>query len=202
MEYIYKNCPCGQIVGIGKKDHNLFKGIYYAHADRFEPPVPVTQWEGVYDATVQGVACPQRYYYEKASTPTAIFYRNETVEKHLIRYEEDCLCLNIWTPKNAENAPVLVYIHGGSYETGNCSTPGFSGIPYCQRGIIMVTINYRLNAFAGAIGDGHEGNYGVQDQLCALQWIQRNIASFGGDISQCVPDFVADMIYKKYGIAK
>ena len=181
MEYIYKNCACGLIVGIGKKDHNIFKGIYYAHAERFEPPVPVTTWEGTYDATVQGVACPQRYYYEKATTPTAIFYRNETVEKHLIRYEEDCLCLNIWTPKKPDNAPVLVYIHGGSYETGNCSTPGFSGIPYCARGIVMVTINYRLNAFSGAIGDGHEGNYGLQDQICALQWIRRNIAAFGGD---------------------
>lgn len=181
MEYVYKNCACGQIRGIGKKDHNIFKGIFYANAERFEPPVPVTKWDGVYDATVQGVACPQRYFYEKPSTPTAFFYRDETVEKHVIRYEEDCLCLNIWTPKDAENAPVLVYIHGGSYETGNCSTPGFSGIPYCQRGIVMVTINYRLNAFSGAIGDGHEGNYGVQDQLCALQWIQRNIAGFGGD---------------------
>ena len=181
MEYISKTCPCGDIVGIGKKDHNIFKGIYYAHAERFEPPVPVTAWEGTYDATVQGVACPQRYYYEKATTPTAVFYRNETVEKHVIRYDEDCLCLNIWTPKEAENAPVLVYIHGGSYETGNCSTPGFSGIPYCQRGIVMVTINYRLNAFSGAIGDGHQGNYGLQDQICALQWIRRNIAGFGGD---------------------
>ena len=181
MQYIHRTCACGEIVGIGKKDHDIFKGIFYAHADRFEPPVPVTSWEGVYDATVQGVACPQRYYYEKATTPTAIFYRNETVEKHVIRYEEDCLCLNIWAPKDAQNAPVLVYIHGGSYETGNCSTPGFSGIPYCQRGIVMVTINYRLNAFGGAIGDGHEGNYGVQDQLCALQWIQRNIEGFGGD---------------------
>ena len=76
---------------------------------------------------------------------------------------------------------MLVYIHGGSYETGNCSTPAFSGIPYCQRGIVMVTINYRLNAFAGATGDGHGGNYGVQDQLCALQWIRRNIEAFGGD---------------------
>ena len=181
MQYIYRTCACGDIRGIGKKDHDIFKGIYYARAERWEPPVPVTSWEGTYDATVQGVACPQRYYYEKASTPTAHFYRDETVEKHVIYYSEDCLCLNIWAPKQAENAPVLVYIHGGSYETGNCSTPGFSGIPYCQRGIVMVTINYRLNAFSGAIGDGHEGNYGLQDQICALQWIRRNIAGFGGD---------------------
>ena len=181
MEFIYRTCACGDIRGIGKKDHNIFKGIYYARADRWEPPVPVTAWEGTYDATVQGVACPQRYYYEKASTPTAHFYRDETVEKHVINYSEDCLCLNIWTPKKGDHLPVLVYIHGGSYETGNCSTPGFSGIPYCQRDIVMVTINYRLNAFSGAIGDGHEGNYGLQDQICALQWIRRNIAAFGGD---------------------
>lgn len=181
MEYIYRTCACGDIRGIGKKDHDIFKGIYYARADRWEPPVPVTAWEGTYDATVQGVACPQRYYYEKPSTPTAHFYRDETVEKHVIHYSEDCLCLNVWTPKKGEKLPVLVYIHGGSYETGNCSTPGFSGIPYCARGIVMVTINYRLNAFSGAIGDGHEGNYGLQDQICALQWIRRNIAGFGGD---------------------
>ena len=181
MEYVYRTCACGNIRGIGKKEYDLFKGIFYATAERFEPPVPVTSWEGTYDATVQGTACPQRYAYEKPVTPTAHFYRDETVEKHVIRYDEDCLCLNVWAPKDAKNAPVLVYIHGGSYETGNCSAPGFKGAPYCARGIIVVTINYRLNAFSGAIGDGHEGNYGVQDQLCALQWVQRNIAGFGGD---------------------
>ena len=184
MYYAYKKCPCGELRGIGKNEYELFKGIPYANADRWEPPVPVTKWEGCFDATVQGKACPQRYAFEVANTPTAFFYRDENVEKHTILYSEDCLSLNIWTPKEGQDLPVLVYIHGGSYETGNGSTPAFSGVEYCRRGIILVTINYRLNAFSSAIGDGHMGNYGLQDQVCALEWINRNIAAFGGDPSK------------------
>ena len=181
MYYAYKECPCGELRGIGTNEYELFKGVPYAHAERWESPVEVTQWDGQFDATVQGNACPQRYGFEKASTPTAIFYRNETVEKTTILYSEDCLSLNIWTPRDASNAPVLVYIHGGSYETGNGSVASFHGKEYCRRGIILVNINYRLNAFASAVGDGHTGNYGLQDQICALQWIRHNIAAFGGN---------------------
>lgn len=181
MNYTYRKCPCGTAKGIAKEDYDFFKGIPFARAERWEAPVPVTKWDEEFNATYQGHACPQSYGFNFGITNTTRFYHNETVEKHTVVYSEDCLNLNILTPKNAENAPVLVFIHGGSYETGNGSAPGFHGAAYCRRGVILVTINYRLNAFAGAIGDGHSGNYGLQDQICALQWIQRNIAGFGGD---------------------
>lgn len=181
MHYSYRTCACGTVKGIGAAEYDLFKGIPYAHAQRWEPPVPVTQWQEELDATVQGVWCPQRNTFDPPNTPTARFYRNENVEKQTILYSEDCLNLNVWTPKDAENAPVLVYIHGGSFETGGGSAPSFRGLEYCRRGILLVTINYRLNAFSSAVGDGHSGNYGLQDQICALQWVQRNIAGFGGD---------------------
>ncbi len=181
MHYEYRTCPCGAIRGIGTEEYALFKGVPYAQAERWEAPVPVTQWEGEFDGTRQGVACPQSNTYGLFQSATSRFYKNEVVEKPLVEYSEDCLNLNIWAPHNAESLPVLVYIHGGSYETGNASAPAFSGVSYCRRNIILVNISYRLNVLASGIGDGHKGNYGLQDQICALQWIQRNIAAFGGD---------------------
>ena len=181
MNYTCLQCPCGSIRGIGTEEYRLFKGVPYAKAGRWEAPVPVTGWEGELDATFQGKACPQRNAYETATTGSGLFYRNETVEKQVLLYDEDCLNLNIWTPKDPKGLPVLVYIHGGSYETGFGAAVAFNGAAYCRRNVILVTINYRLNAFAGAIGDGHKGNYGLQDQICALRWVRDNIAAFGGD---------------------
>ena len=181
MRYAYITCPCGQLQGIGTDTYEHFKGIPYAHADRWEAPRDVTGWKGLLDATVQGKACPQANAFVPPSTGTAIFYRSEMVEKQVIIYSEDCLNLNIWRPTEGQQLPVLVYIHGGSYETGSGCMKGFNSDAYCRRGVILVTINYRLNAFAGAIGPGYSGNYGLQDQLSALRWVQRNIAAFGGD---------------------
>ncbi len=181
MHYTYVTCPCGDVRGIGTDNYELFKGIPYAQAERWESPRDVTHWEGVWDGTVQGKACPQAKAYGYAVNGTGRFYQDETVEKQVILYDEDCLNLNIWRPVDGENLPVLVYIHGGSYESGANCLYGFSSDAYCRRGIIQVTINYRLNAFAGAIGDGHGGNYGLQDQISALRWVHRNIKAFGGD---------------------
>ena len=181
MKYIYSTCPCGQIKGIGAEDYRLFKGIRYARANRWEAPEEVTGWEGVYDATTPGALCPQYDAYITGRPPVKQFYYDETVEKEGASYSEDCLYLNIWTPLDAQKAPVLMYIHGGSYETGAGSKVSFNGMNYCRRGVIVVTINYRLNAFSSAVGDGIKGNFGLRDQVCALQWIRHNIAAFGGD---------------------
>lgn len=181
MHYTYRTCPCGEIRGIGTEAYDLFKSVPYAKADRWESPVPVTHWEGTFDATMQGHACPQSTAYGLFVSNVSRFYRDETVEKQVVTYSEDCLSLNIWAPRDAKNAPVLVWIHGGSYETGNGSAPITTGAAFCREGIVQVNINYRLNAFASAYGDGHRGNYGLQDQICALEWVQRNIAAFGGD---------------------
>ena len=101
--------------------------------------------------------------------------------KQVLTYSEDCQRLNIWTPETVEKAPVLVFIHGGSYLTGGGSAFAFAGTNYAKKGLVAVTINYRLNIFSSAVGGGHTGNYGLWDQITALQWIRDNIASFGGD---------------------
>lgn len=181
MRYLYSTCPCGQIKGLEGKDYNLFKAIRYATAQRWESPEEVTAWEGTYDATTPGKNCFQSYTYATTLTGVARFYTDENPEKQAVLYTEDCQMLHIFSPRNAEKAPVLVYIHGGGYETGGFSIPNYRGEPYCANGIVLVLINYRLNAFSAGIGDGHTGNYGLQDQICALRWIRRNIAAFGGD---------------------
>lgn len=181
MHYVYRECPCGPIRGIGNKTYDMFRSVRYANAQRWEAPVPVTQWEGEFDATVQGHACPQTAGLGLFITGTNRFYRNEVVEKLPVIYSEDCLNLNIFVPKGAKDLPVMVNIHGGGYEGGSNLGAYFQGEAICRRNVVLVTINYRLNVLANAVGDGHTGNYGLQDQICALEWIQRNISAFGGD---------------------
>lgn len=181
MRYIYHSCPCGQIRGIEAEEYALFKGVPFATAKRWEAPVEVTNWNGVFDATVPGMWCIQNDTYPHERVGPDQFYTDEIVEKQVNIYSEDCLNLNIWTKGDMVDAPVLVFIHGGSYETGGGGSPTFNGKAYCKKGIVLVTINYRLNAFSSAVGDGYTGNYGLQDQICALQWIKHNIQAFGGN---------------------
>lgn len=179
--YVHRTCPCGKIKGIGTKGYHYFKGIRYATAKRWEAPEEVTSWPGTYDATVLRPWCYQRSAFTQERYPTEQFYYDETVEKDPCTYSEDCLFLNIWAPATGEKLPVLVYIHGGSYETGGSNNYSVDGTSYTDRGLICININYRLNAFSCAYGDGITGNFGLQDQVCALQWIKHNIAAFGGD---------------------
>ena len=182
MRYIIKNTPCGPVRGADtQQEYSYFLNIPYAKAGRWERPVETTKWEGTYDATMPTPYCPQRGAYYADTGPTARFYGYETVVKQVVHYSEDCQRLNIWTPDKAEKAPVLVYIHGGGYQTGGSTAPAYNGSAYARRGLVAVTINYRLNAFASAVGGGHTGNYGLWDQITALKWIRNNIAAFGGD---------------------
>lgn len=182
MRYIIKDTPCGQIRGADEqKGYYTFWNIPYAKARRWERPEQVLQWDGVYDATTCTPWCPQSATFSDKVNPVSRFYAYETVVKQVVRYCEDCQRLNIWTPENVEKAPVMVYIHGGSYLTGGSTAYAFNGSGYAGRGVVAVTINYRLNIFASAVGGGHTGNYGLWDQITALQWIRDNIASFGGD---------------------
>jgi len=180
MKYVYQSCPCGELKGIGYNSYSLFRGVRYADAKRWELPEEITHWEGTFDATFPNTFCSQYNAFFDEPLPTAKFYRDEAVAKTTIPYAENSLRLNIWTPVGAQNAPVLVHIHGGGYESGGGSE---SGEAYCKEGIVVVTINYRLNAFASAVGDGYTGNYGLFDQICALNWVKHNISAFGGDPS-------------------
>ena len=192
MDYIVST-PCGQVRGCpGRVAGTVaYKGIRYATAGRWEYPKQVTSWEGVYDATAYGACSYQlRAFYNEAENKKKNFYYNEFRKGEQYTYSEDCLFLNIFTPENAkagDKLPVLVYIHGGSF-TGGCGhEKHFDGPVWPREGVIGVTLNYRL----GPMGfvclpelkaeAGITGNYGLFDQLVALQWVRDNIASFGGD---------------------
>ena len=102
---------------------------------------------------------------------------------------EDCLSLNIWTPAHAHNAPVMVWIHGGSLVSGSGSETIYDGSALAKRGLVVVTINYRLGVLgylahpglSAELPDGVSGNYGLLDQIEALRWVRRNISAFGGN---------------------
>jgi len=151
----------------------------------------VTRWEGVYDATAYGHCSYQpRAFYDEEKVVEKAFYYNEFRKGETYTYSEDCLFLNIWTPADAREGnklPVLVYIHGGGF-TGGCGhEKHFDGPAWPLHGVIAVTLNYRL----GPMGficlpelkeeAGFTGNYGLFDQMTAIQWVRDNIASFGGD---------------------
>lgn len=136
-------------------------------------------WTGVRNADQFGPRCMQR------TTPTADYWFRSN------GMGEDCLYLNVWTPAKSdrERLPVLVYIFGGGFQNGDGSEPRYDGESMARKGIVAVTINYRTNIF-GFLSHPEltkesphhaSGNYGLLDQVAALQWVQRNIAAFGGD---------------------
>ena len=192
MDYLV-NTPCGQVQGCPGRVPGTaaYKGIRYATAGRWEYPKQVTGWEGVYDATAYGACSYQpRAFYNEEENLKKIFYYHEFRKGETYRYSEDCLFLNIFTPDTAregDKLPVLVYIHGGGY-TGGCGhEKHFDGPVWPTKGVIGVTLNYRL----GLMGflclpqlreeAGHTGNYGLYDQMTAISWVKDNIAAFGGD---------------------
>lgn len=185
--------PCGKIQGRACqwKGVTAYKGIRYATAGRWEYPQEITHWEGIYQADTYGNCSYQpRAFYDEALMPEKKFYYEEFRKGEQYNYSEDCLFLNIWVPEGAkpgDKLPVLFYIHGGGF-TGGCGhEKHFDGPVWATKGVIAVTINYRL----GPMGfvclpqlkeeAGKTGNYGLYDQLTALQWIFHNIESFGGD---------------------
>ena len=192
MEYIVTT-PCGQVQGVpGRVPGTVaFKGIRYATAGRWEYPRQVTGWEGIYDASRYGACSYQpRSFYNEEENLKKIFYYNEFRKGETYTYSEDCLFLNVFAPENAkqeDKLPVLVYIHGGGF-TGGCGhEKHFDGPVWPAKGIVGVTLNYRL----GPMGfvclpqlqeeAGVTGNYGLYDQLTAIKWVRDNIAAFGGD---------------------
>ena len=185
--------PCGEIRGTDSNIDSViaFKGIRYATAERWKYPEIVTKWQGIYDATAYGNCSYQsRAFYNEEENPGKIFYYNEFRKGETYTYDEDCLFLNIWTPADAETdskLPVLVYIHGGGF-TGGCGhEKHFDGPIWAKKGVVAVTINYRLGPMGFAClpelkeESGHTGNYGLFDQLVAIEWVKNNISAFGGD---------------------
>ena len=159
----------------------IFRGIPYAEPPigkrRFRPPVRRGRWEGMRDATRFGQIASQtdESPLDAKSLPKGV------------PQGDDCLNLNVWTP-TLENAslPVLFWIHGGSFMWGSGSAPGYDGSRFARNGVVVVTINYRLNAAGFLYVDGRPGAgcFGLLDQIAALEWVQENIRCFGGDPSR------------------
>jgi para-nitrobenzyl esterase len=171
----------GTISGVRESGLSVYKGVPFAAPPvgdlRWRPPAPVTPWTGTRKSETFSPACMQVGVSMPGETPPAV--------------SEDCLNLNIWTPTKSakERLPVIVWIYGGGYINGSASMPLYWGDRLAHKGVIVVTIAYRL----GPLGflahpeltrespHHSSGNYGLMDQIAALEWIQRNIAAFGGD---------------------
>jgi len=177
-------------------DLAVFRGIPYAAPPvgslRWRPPALHTPREGPQDATRFGPACPQlqdnpEWYRSVAEG----FGRSPEGVPDLERIGEDCLVLNVWTRAlgAAELQPVMVWIHGGGNENGYAHEPNYLGHELARRGVVVVSIQYRLGALGflahpalGAeSGRGLSGNQGILDQIAALRWVAQNIEAFGGD---------------------
>ena len=185
--------PCGEIRGTAGRVPGIiaYKGIRYATAGRWEYPKQVTAWDGIYDATQYGHCSYQpRAFYNEEENLKKIFYYNEFRKGETYTYSEDCLFLNVFTPETAregDKLPVLIYIHGGGFTGGCAHEKHFDGPVWPAKGIIGVTLNYRLGPMGFvclqelAEEADHTGNYGLYDQMTAIRWVRDNIAAFGGD---------------------
>ena len=176
------NAPAGKVSGAAAGGVHVFKGIPYAQppvgAMRWKAPLPAQKWKGTRDATQFGAACIQ-----PKGRPDSIYFWS------LPKTSEDCLYLNVWAPADARHAPVFVWIHGGALSGGSGSEPLYDGTKFAERGIVVVTINYRLGplgflvhpALSAESRRKISGNYGLLDQVAALEWVKKNIGAFGGD---------------------
>ena len=194
--------------------HAVFKGLPYAEAPvdalRWRPPQARTPQPGLHTARAYGPACVQ--------TPRLVSWDRRILEKlgkdsvrldhianvsddwsgqdanrirSLVNVGEDCLYLNVWTPSYAQERklPVMVWIYGGSNNSGYSHQLFYDGAKLADSGVVVVTINYRVGAFgffahpalSGESEHGTSGNYAILDQIAALEWVQENIAAFGGD---------------------
>jgi len=180
-------CPvaathAGTVIGSLSSDGTVaaFLGVPFAQPPvgplRFAPPIDVAPWTGARLATTFGAVCPQAFGTQNDYSGQA----------------EDCLTLNIWTPVDTTTPrSVLVYIHGGHFKYGTTSSVVYNGEALAARGVVVVSIDYRVGVLGffshpdlvadGSAGGWTPGNFGLRDQLLGLEWVNRNIAQFGGD---------------------
>ena len=173
--------PAGAVSGVREGDVDVFRAVPYALPPtgprRWRPPAPMPRWNGVRPAREDGAACMQ--------PPMAAGPYN----RGPVRMSEDCLTLDITAPAHARRAPVMVWIHGGTLIWGTGHSRSYNGRGFARRGIVLVSINYRLGVLgylahpelSRESAEGVSGNYGLLDQIAALRWVRANIAAFGGD---------------------
>ena len=186
----------GQVQGIYNKDKTvqIYAGIQYAQAERWKEPQPYT-WEGVRDGSYFGPKSMQPKSNPVMDSLVDIYSEGKWHPNYLMkpleeRSEENGLNLNIWRPNTTEtNLPILVFIHGGSLTNGSSSFEDYNGESVAKKGVIMITIQYRLGVFGyfahpdlrKESPNNTTGDYGLLDQIFALQWINNNASNFGGD---------------------
>jgi para-nitrobenzyl esterase len=166
----------GAVRGTTVAGVSAFLGIPYAAApfgaNRMRAPQPVAPWDGERRATAFGPTVPKGDYPPQYAP----------LFPEVVIPGEECLNLNVWTPDlDAAGLPVLVWIHGGSFMNGSSSVGEYDGAAFARDGVVCVSINYRLAAEGFLFLDDGIVNLGLLDQLAALEWVQRNIAAFGGD---------------------
>ncbi len=176
----------GRLEGVASADGDVhvFRGVPYAQppvgALRWRPPQPAVSWDGVRPARNFATCCVQPPRPQGSIS-------NFGIEQQ----DEDCLYLNIWTAASSsdEKRPVMLWLHGGGFSYGSGSLPLFDGEGLARRGVVLVTINYRLGPLgylahpelSRESAHGVSGNYGLLDQIESLRWVQANIHQFGGD---------------------
>ena len=178
----------GKVAGYIDDGIFTYKGIPYAKAERFMPPVPADPWEGVRSSRAYGPTCPQGKRTGWYSDELAFSFSWDDGFP-----DEDCLRVNIWTPgiNDGKKRPVMVWLHGGGYSSGSGQElPSYDGRNLADKGdVVVVTLNHRLNVLGfldlSAYGEKYSrsGNAGLLDLVAALDWIQKNITKFGGDAS-------------------
>ena len=176
------DAPAGRIEGRAEGDLHVFKGIPFAGTPvgslRWKPPVAMPRWTGTRKTIDFGPAC-----FQPKPQLSNVYTRDP------MPMSEDCLTLNIWTPRNAHKAAVFFWIYGGALVGGASREPFYDGAQLAGHGIVVVTINYRLGVLGWLAHPelskesplGISGNYGLLDQIEALKWVHRNISVFGGD---------------------
>ena len=173
----------GRLAGVSANGIVSFKGIPFAAppvgALRWKAPQPVKTWTGVKQASTFGASCMQ-------DPNVAKFFGTSAP------LSDDCLYLNVWTPAKtaSDSLPVMVWIYGGGFAGGMTSIPAYDGTHFAEKGVVLVSVAYRLGAFGflahpelSRESDG-SGNYGLEDMIAGLRWVKANVAKFGGDPSR------------------
>ncbi len=180
----------GRLVGEERDGVWRFLGVPYARAPvgalRWQAPQPPPAWAGLREALAFGPSCPQPV----ATGATRVS------DDRAASQDEDCLYLNVWTADCTASRPVMVWLHGGAFRNGSGAESWYDGAALARRGVVLVTVNYRLGALGFLAHPELEpesplatsGNYGLLDQVAALEWVRANIPAFGGDPA-CVTIF-------------
>lgn len=168
----------GTVEGVAENGVRSFYSVPYAapltQARRFRAPEPVEPWQGVRDATRPGPSAPQ-------NVPKDLGIDLGSLMPPAIPPGPDYLTLNVWTPTEAKDRPVMVFVHGGSFVSGSKDVPMYDGKAFARDGVICITINYRVGIEGFLPAKDVATNIGLRDMIAALRWVRENIAVFGGD---------------------